>query len=49
MMEMHPSVIVVDEHKRPVGLVKRREVLKYVASNADAKENGKPLTQVRTT
>jgi cystathionine beta-synthase len=44
MMEMHASVIVVDDAKRPIGMVKRRDVLKYVVSNVDAKENGKPLS-----
>ena len=45
MMELHASVIVIDSEKRPLGIVKRRDVLKYVASNLNAKENNKPSSQ----
>ena len=45
MMEMHASVIVADVEKRPLGVIKRRDVLKYVSANLDAKENNKPPSQ----
>jgi cystathionine beta-synthase len=45
MMEIHPSVIVLDSDKRPSGIVKRHQVLQYVSANIDAKENGRPSPQ----
>lgn len=44
MMEMHASVIVVDSKTNvPKGVVDRPDVLEFVVSNADSKEN-RPVT-----
>jgi cystathionine beta-synthase len=45
MMEMHAGVIVVDDDKKPLGIVYRRDVLRFVAANLEAKENTKPASQ----